>query len=289
MIYTLKNSELTVKISDKGAEVVSVIKNGCEYMWQGNPAYWDGQAPVLFPICGRFFEKKYTHEGKEYQMGTHGFARHCVFEAKQSSEKSVTFVLTQSDFTLEQYPFDFCLSVTYTLTGNKLTSITNILNTSTAIMPATFGAHPAFNVPLDTGCFEDWFIEFGKDCTPNELIFSDTCFNTGKKRAYPLKDSRIIPLRHSLFDIDAIFLSRVASSATLKCYQSSRSVTLEYTDMPYLGLWHKPRSNAPYVCIEPWCGIPSIDGMSDDIMKKNDMFHVRKGSPKTVKLWIEFN
>ena len=289
MIYTIKNNELTVKISDKGAEITSVIKDGCEYMWQGNPAYWDGQAPVLFPICGRFFKAKYTHECKEYQMGTHGFARHCVFDAKQSSNESVTFVLTQNDFSLEQYPFDFCLSITYTLTGNKLTSTTNILNTGKVIMPATFGAHPAFNVPLDMGSFEDWYVEFGEDCTPNELIFSDTCFNTGKKRAYPIKDSRIIPLRHSLFDIDAIFLSRVASSATLKCAQSSRSVTLEYRDMPYLGLWHKPRTDAPYVCIEPWCGLPSFDGEVDELTSKCDMFHIESGKDVTLEYSMIFN
>ena len=289
MVYTLKNNDLTVKISDKGAEIVSVVKDGCEYIWQAAPIYWAGQAPVLFPICGRFFQGKYTHGGKEYQMGTHGFARHCDFAAKQSSDESVTFVLTQNDFTLEQYPFDFYLTITYTLSDNKITSTTNILNIGKDIMPATFGAHPAFNVPLDSGSFEDWCIEFGDDCTPDELIFSDTCFNTGKKRAYPIEGSRIIPLRHSLFNVDAIFMSRVASSATLKSKLSSRSVTLEYEDMPYLGLWHKPQSDAPYICIEPWCGLPSFDGEVDELTKKCDMFHIESGKDVTIEYSMIFN
>ena len=34
-------------------------------------------------------------------------------------------------------------------------------------------------------------------------------------------------------------------------------VTVSYPQMPYLGLWHRPKSDAPYVCIEPWCSLPS--------------------------------
>ena len=258
-------------------------------MWQGNPTYWEGQAPILFPICGRFFQGKYTYQDTEYTMGTHGFARHCEFAVKESTDCSITFVLTQNDFSTEQYPFDFCFTVTYSLEKNKLTSFVNILNTGKTTMPATFGAHPAFNVPLDCGCFEDWYVEFGNDCTPDELMLSDTCFNTGKKRAYPIKDSRIIPLSHSLFDIDAIFLSRIASTVTLKSEFSERSVTLEYSDMPYLGLWHKPRSDAPYVCIEPWCGLPSFDGCIDDLSTKCDMFHIESGKDVTLKYSMIFN
>ncbi len=290
MLYTLKNEILKVTVSSLGAEIVSVKRGECEYIWQGNPEFWNGQAPILFPVCGRFFGGKYTYRGKEYEMGIHGFARKSEFTVREASENRIVFSLKQSEETLPQYPFDFELTVCYTLEGDKLSSAVNIKNTGDSVMPATFGAHPGFNVPLDGGIFEDWYIEFAENCTPNELILSDTCFNTGKKRAYPLENSRIIPLRHSLFDIDAVFMDKIKSPVTLKSDKSSRSVTLEYSvsDMPYLGLWHKPQSSAPYVCIEPWCGLPSYDGEIEDIEVKNDMLHISPSDEKTISYNIIF-
>ena len=78
MNYTLKNDLLTITISDLGGELQSVKGNGCEYLWQGDPSYWTGRAPLLFPICGRFFDGRYTYAGKTYEMGTHGFLRHSL-------------------------------------------------------------------------------------------------------------------------------------------------------------------------------------------------------------------
>ena len=27
--------------------------------------------------------------------------------------------------------------------------------------------------------------------------------------------------------------------------------------MSYLGIWHMPKTDAPYICIEPWYSLPS--------------------------------
>ena len=202
MLYTLKNNTLTVTVDSLGAQVLSVrSSDGCEYIWQGNPEYWTGHAPLLFPICGRLFGGKYTYRGKEYELGLHGFARKSEFTVCEADDFHIVLSLTQNEDTLAMYPFEFEFTVSYVLDGNSLSSSVNIKNTGKKTMPATFGAHPGFNVPLDCGEFEDWYVEFASDCTPNELVLSDTGLNTGKKRAYPLVDSRIIPLHHSLFEI----------------------------------------------------------------------------------------
>ena len=79
MEYVLQNASITAKVESYGAELRSVVKGGCEYLWQGDPAYWAGQAPILFPICGRLVEGKYTFEGKTYEMTLHGFARKTAY------------------------------------------------------------------------------------------------------------------------------------------------------------------------------------------------------------------
>ncbi len=288
MIYTLKNDIMTAKVSSLGAELVSVNKDSCEYIWQGNPAFWTGQAPILFPICGRLCGAAYTYDGKEYTLNTHGFARNSEFSVKHASDTNIVLTLTQNEETLKNYPFDFELTVSYTLDASCISSTVCISNTGSQTLIATFGAHPGFNVPFDKGEFEDWYLEFGEDCTPNEIVLSDTCFNTGLKRAYPLKNSRIFPLRHSLFEIDGVFMDKIAQSVTLKSEKSDRYVTLNYPDMPYIGIWHKPQSKAPYVCIEPWCGLPTYDGTKENFKTKNDMFHILPERQKTINYSITF-
>ena len=289
MKHVLKNQDLTVTLSSLGAEVVSVTRGDCEYVWQGNPTYWKGQSPLMFPICGRFVDQTYTHGGKTYQMGTHGFARHADFVLASATDTCAVFVLESNDDTRAQYPFDFVLTVTYTLEGSRLTVAANIRNTGAEILPAAFGGHPGFNVPLDgKGEFADWYLEFAEDCSPDEILMSPACFITGKRRAYPLKDGKIFPLRHDLFMIDGIFMARMADTVTLKSDLSERSVTLHYPQMPYLGVWHAPRTDAPYVCVEPWCSLPAYDGECQDITQKPDMFRILPGRDKDVSFSISF-
>ena len=290
MNHILKNDQLTVTISEHGAEMLSAKRGDCEYVWQGDPAFWSSRAPLMFPICGRFFEQKYTYKGNTYSLGTHGFARGSEFKTVSANDTEVVFLLEANEETKANYPFDFALYVTYRLEGSKLTTTATIKNTGDEVLPATFGGHPGFNVPLDNkGEFSDYYLEFCEECSPDEILMSPTCFITGKRRGYPLKDGKILPLHHGLFGVDAVFMSRIASSVTLKSDKSDRSVTLEYPDMCYLGVWHAPRTEAPYVCVEPWCGLPAYDNTIEDIAEKPDMFRIEPKSEKTVSFSVEFN
>ena len=289
MNYILKNERLTVTLSDHGAELISVKKGDCEYIWQGDKAYWDGQAPILFPICGRLFEQTCTYDGKTYRMGTHGFARTSDYCVKKVTDSEIVFRLEANDETRAVYPFDFALEIGYRLENATLLTTATIYNTGSEILPATFGGHPGFNVPLGgDGCFSDFYLEFGEECSPDEIMMTPTCFLTGKRQAYPLVDGKRLPLSHDLFNIDAIFLSRVADSVTLRSDKTDRAVTLRYPDMPYLGIWHAPRTDAPYVCIEPWCGLPAFDQTIEDLATKPDMFRICPNSKKSVQFSIEF-
>ena len=70
MQFTIENDQLRVTVDSLGCEVVSVEgkKDGCEYLWTGDPQFWSGHAPTMFPICGRLNEGKYFYDGKEYEM-----------------------------------------------------------------------------------------------------------------------------------------------------------------------------------------------------------------------------
>ena len=62
-MVNLKNNVMSVKISEKGAEMRQIVVNGENRLWSGDPAFWDGTAPVLFPVCGGLPDDKFTYKG----------------------------------------------------------------------------------------------------------------------------------------------------------------------------------------------------------------------------------
>ena len=289
MLYTLQNDILTVAVSDVGAEIHSVKRGECEYIWVGDPAFWSSHAPLLFPVCGRFYEGKYTCEDKTYEIPCHGFIRKAPLTLECINNTSICFRVDATEETKKIYPFDFTLKIWHILEGESITTRFEIENTGDVLLPATVGGHPGFNVPLGgEGSFEDYYLAFGKVCSPDQIEISPRGLFTGKKTAYPLKDGKILPLSHKLFEIDGIFLSRMDSTVTLKSNKSERAVTLEYPDMPYLGIWHPSACEAPFVCIEPWCGLPGYDGEMEDITTRHDMFHILPGKTQTVQFKMSF-
>ena len=289
MTHILKNDLLTVEISEKGAEVISVKScDGYEFIWQGDPKYWAGHNPTMFPICGRLFGGKYTLNGKEYEMNIHGFARHATFSVEEVNKTYIRLCLKDSPDTKNIYPFSFTLTIEYSLRDSALEGNITVENNDTEILPFALGLHPGFNAPIEKGGFEDCYIEFTEPCSPDKIGLSDTCFLTGKKSAFYLEDGRRLSLSHSLFDNDAIFLSRVSNEVTLRSRESEKYVRFTFKNFPYLGLWHAPRTDAPYVCIEPWCGLPSYDNEIDDLSEKRDMFRLVPNDKKKLEYTLSF-
>lgn len=92
MLYTIKNEALKVVIDNHGAELHSIqTLDGTEYLWQGDPAVWNGQAPNLFPYVARLTDQKYTFEGKEYSMKIHGFINAVDLYVETEERDQITF------------------------------------------------------------------------------------------------------------------------------------------------------------------------------------------------------
>ena len=279
MIYTIQNDKLSVSVSSLGAELTSIkgLDSGIEYLWQGDKKYWCGRAPNMFPICGRLYEGKYTYLGKEYTMPNHGIARSSEFSLKSACKEQITLSLVSNDATKENYPFDFTYDITFKVCGSTLDITYSVKNNDEKELIFAIGAHPAFNVPFNGWHFEDYYVEFGSTCDAVRVDFSPTCYCTKNDKLYSEHGTKRIDLNHSLFDDDAIFLYNVDKQITLGSYKHSGSITLKYKGMKYLGLWHMPKTDAPYICIEPWTSIPATDGQVDDLLTKDEMIHLPSG------------
>ena len=285
----LSNGVLDVVVSPRGAELRSVRAEGAEYMWQREPGCPSGMAPVLFPICGSLNGGCYTFEGREYHLPVHGFAKDALFRADRAADGAgAVFTLEGDETTKAAYPFDFALSVAFRLDGRTLSVEATVTNRGDGAMPFAYGGHPGFRVPLGgEGAFEDWFLEFGPDAAPEAFAFAEGGLLAGSKRAFPLEPGGRLPLRHDLFNTYGIFLSGTGGSVTLRSGKSPRSVTVRFPDMPDVGFWHAP-GEAPFLCIEPWTGMPSVAGVPDDLAVRPDMVRLAPGAAATLRYFVEF-
>lgn len=280
MLITLQNEHLSLTVDTLGAQMMSIQSaDGCEYLWQGDPKYWSDRSPTLFPFIGRLLDKHYTFHGKAYPMKIHGFATGTEFSPEEQTDTKLVLTLTSSIATLVMYPFDFTLEVTYELKAGTIVIASRVRNQSGEYMPFSLGGHPGFRVPLEEGGkFEDYYLEFSESCSPQRILFSPTTVLTsGRVPFMGLQDGKVLPLTHGLFDEDAIVLEHMAREVTLKSRTSTRSVTVAYPDMPYVGFWQMPGMDAPYVCIEPWSSLPARDGILEEISCRSDMVHLAPG------------
>ena len=279
MYYTLRNDTLCLTINTLGAEIVSLKSaDGVEYLWQGDPKYWGDRAPHLFPFIGRLTNNSYQYLGKVYPMNIHGFAAAMEFTLVEQTENTITLELTETPETLSQYPFHFSLKIVYALQENTVGISYQVQNANDSVMPFGIGGHPGFNVPLTEGeKFEDYEVEFSCCCQPTRIGFSPAVYLNGHDESYPLRDHKFLDLRHDLFDEDAVILKNMAREVTLRSKVSGRGVTVTYPDMPYLGIWHWPKTDAPYVCIEPWSSLPSRQDIVEEFSCKSDMIQLPAG------------
>ena len=253
-MLTLQNENLTLCVDPFGAQMMELgSKQGTQFLWNGDEKYWRDRAPVLFPYVARLTEGCYTLCGERYSMDIHGFAKDSVFSIEEQSADSVTFCLRQTPETLRQYPFRFTFRVRYALRGWTVHVTYSVCNEDEKELPFGIGGHPGFRVPLtgSTG-FEDYKLCFSQPCLPDRIGFTGDCYLNGQTEFFPLEDSTTIRLRHELFDEDAIVLKNMARCVSLCSEKTGKSVTVAYPQMPYLGIWHMPHTDAPYVCIEPW-------------------------------------
>lgn len=292
MDYTIKNDYLTVTASSEGAQLQSIKSaDGIEYLWQADPDIWSGKAPNIFPYVARLTEGTYTLDGNIYKMKIHGLVRYHTLapEAPVDGEtSSITFRLDSTEETKAQYPFDFIYRITYALSGKTLAITSKVENTGERRMYFGLGGHPGFCVPMEEGLtFEDYYLEFDRASHPYRVGFTDSCFLTGREELYPLENDRRIPLRHDLFDHDAIVLKHAPKMVKIASDKGKRSVTVRYPDFMYIGFWHAVKKKAPYVCVEPWTSLPSRDGIIEDFSCQSDLIGLDSGKTYTNTWTIE--
>ncbi len=254
----LENDALAVRISSKGAELQSVVCEGIERMWSGDPAVWGRRAPLLFPLIGRLRDGWYANGGERVDAPMHGFCRDRAFAAEQVSGTHARFETTSDEGTRAVFPFDLLLRVDFSLEGATIVKTHTVENAGEVPMPFELGGHEAYETRLLPGeRMADYYVRFEGADALGMFDMDEEGILALPKIEVPLEDGRLTKTPEQL-GIDTVVLENVPGGrVVLASAANPHEVEVEFPDFPYLGIWTKAgQADARYLCLEPWSALP---------------------------------
>jgi galactose mutarotase-like enzyme len=272
----LQSDHIRAEIATRGAELIRLKDSrGADFLWNGDPHWWSGHAPLLFPIVGKVPNDAIIVNGKEYPMRQHGFARTSEFTVSSANETECRLRLEASSETRAQYPFNFVLDVRHAVGGPSLLTEATVQNVDDRPMPVSFGFHPAVRWPLDDAGPRQGHVLAFENREPGSIRRLHDGLLDRDRHPSPVVDGQI-ELKDDLFIDGAIIFDQLASRRVDYVAPSGRSVTAEFPCMPHLGLWSKP--GAGFICIEPWQGYAAAVDFAGELSTKEGMIALAPGS-----------
>jgi galactose mutarotase-like enzyme len=273
--------------STKGAELISAIDihSQFEFIWQADPEVWPRHAPILFPIVGKLKNNEYRWNNQLYSLSQHGFARDIDFEIQELYTDLISFKLESNAETKTNYPFDFCLIITYQALENGLSMSIQIQNKSDIDMPFSFGLHPGFNLPEENlAMYElqaDRAINWNTEKLLNGLL-------AGENQLLA-ENQPNLSLNPESFKNDALVFKQYNSKfIELKHRSNTFSIKVDTSQFPFLGIWNK-YPNQSFICLEPWAGIADSVNTNSEFKDKEGILNLEAGQTKTFETFYELH
>ena len=286
----LENDALAVRISSKGAELQSVVCEGIERMWSGDPAVWGRRAPLLFPLIGRLRDGWYANGGERVDAPMHGFCRDRAFAAEQVSGTHARFEMVSDEGTRAVFPFDFRLRVDFSLEGATIVKAHTVENAGEVPMPFELGGHEAYATRLLPGeRMADYYVRFEGADALGMFDMDEEGILALPKIGVPLEDGRLTKTPEQL-GIDTVVLESVPGSrVVLASAANPHEVEVEFPDFPYLGIWTKAgQDDARYLCLEPWSALPDAHFSPRELAEKPGVRVLAPGERATLAYRMTF-
>lgn len=290
MTFTLSSTQSTATVRTHGGELISFVNDGVEYVWYGTPEHWEGRAPILFPVCGMPKDAKLVYNGVEYPMPKHGFTRRREFEPIFISKSKVVLEQRETEETLKMFPFCYSLKVEHEISDTGFSTTFIVKNLDKNPMTFCIGGHPAFNCPLreSDGGFEDYSLYFddANGCTVS--LTEKEYINDAIPHVEKLNGTNELPLVYSDYDNDAMFIEYLPKkSVRLLSRKTGKGIRFNFDGFDVLGLWTPVKKNSPFICLEPWNGLPANLKETTDANSKKYAITIASGEQYSVGYSIE--
>jgi galactose mutarotase-like enzyme len=242
-----------IKVAPLGAELRSLLTDDVQWLWHGDPAYWTGRSPALFPVIGRSPDNRIDVGGTLYPMLQHGVARTSVFEVIDATPTTARLRLSDNTETRTHYPFAFELDLAYAVAENEVSVTATVHNVDTGPIPFQFGFHPAFVYPLPGAAGEVHRVVPARHVATDYHRINNSDGLVEHTSAYTSGSTGEVEIAAGMFDTGALVAPSGVGDA-VRYEAGSASIELEFTGLPVFALWSKP--NGPFLCLEPWSGMP---------------------------------
>ena len=274
-VHSVGRGRLTATVDSLGAQLRSLRLDDVEYLWNAADP-WNWSAPVLFPLISGLPGDELQHNGQQYSIPSHGFARRSEWAVLEDGR----FELAASEATRVQYPFEFRLRVEFSIT-DRLTVTHEVQNDGDESLPYLLGGHPAFRWPLPgaTGEHEVSWSQGGE--TMRQAVGG---LRPGRIPS-PALDGRLT-LQKQYFAEDALLFDDLVPREVTYSAPGAARVTMRYDDFAVLGIWSKSQG-ADFVCLEPWSGYPAPQGFDGDVTTLPGIELLPSGETRTVSYSIQ--
>ena len=242
---TLTDGEYAFTVTpEKGGMATSFTKNGDEYLWLRDKNFESTDRPrcgipILFPNCGKPDDGVHHFNGAAYPIEVHGLADLVPWQVKSADDTAIELTLTPNGLTKFVYPFDFALTMRYTLTGSTATLALTVANTGDKALPFSVGFHPYFAASkLDNVAFD---------------IDAATCSESAKGEQPAAPET--ITLTRKEGSADSIrLMTGVKSPMRFTDSGNGHKVTVSFDESVFTNgvLWQQDAES--FVCMEPWNG-----------------------------------
>ena len=275
----LSNDIITIEVAEHGAEMVSLQKNGHEYLWIGDAAYWNRHAPILFPVVGKPYNHALHVEGKVYPMKQHGFARDSEFEVIGDGRLR----MIENEMSAG-YPYRLGLEVCYRLEGNMVEVVWTVRNLDERDAYFQIGAHPGFLLPdyRNTDEVHGYIRYFDRE---GKAVRPVIVHGLEDGNRVPLADGDIrvpceMPIEVDTFAHDALMFEDGQVAKAILCDKDGNKVlSVDCPQAEAYGIWAPHKPDCPFVCLEPWCGICDTRGFTGDISERQ---YIHRLAPKEI-------
>ncbi|MCI6383688.1 MAG: aldose epimerase, partial [Subdoligranulum variabile] len=229
---------------EKGGMATSFTKAGDEYLWLRDKNFESPDrprcgVPILFPHCGKPDGGVHHFNGADYPIENHGLADLLPWQVKSATDEAIELTLTPNGLTKFVYPFEFCLTMRYTLAGGKAGLALTVENKGDKAMPFSVGFHPYFAASkLENVNFD---------------IKAATCSESAKGEQ-PAAPAQITLTKKDGAAESIRLLTGVKSPMVLTDSGSGHKVTVAFDEAVFGNgvLWQQNAET--FVCMEPWNG-----------------------------------
>lgn len=269
----LQTDQLRAVLDSHGAELVSLQNStGKELLWTAAPQ-WPRHAPVLFPIIGRLTNDVLCHEGRDYPMTQHGFARDNQFAVLETTTRTARFLLGNSPATEAMFPFPFSLEMGWSLNGPSVDLTFTLTNTGPTPMPASLGWHPAFQWEPSPG----WQLLFAEEESDETRRVDAQVQLTAARHPTPVH-GKVLALTEDLFDDGAIIFESLKSRTVRYVSPQGPLFDLAFVGFTQFTVWKQAGAN--FVCFEPWAGLPAPVSYHGEVLKSPGQMLTQPGEER---------